>query len=198
MKKITIDMAEALEQGSSGPGAGGNLAGRETGREVRSFLAGIFMGIEEETVFLLDFKRIGVIDYSCADELLAKLMTRVVADEFGPKYICLINISSSQIENISVALEKRGLAVAALPDRGGWTYLGKLNPYLRETFNIVYDYRRISARELSGKLSLAQNTGSTRLLNLYKQRLVGRHGQLSSSGCREYVYVSLSGGFGFA
>ena len=73
----------------------------------------------------------------------------------------------------------------------------RLKRYLRETFRVVYDERRISARELSERLSLGLTSGSTRLINLYKQRLVGRRENRVAQG-REYIYHSLSGGFGLA
>lgn len=195
---MNIDLAALMEAEYGFAEAEPGLVGREVGRRVREILAEAFMEEEDEAVFLLDFSRIEVIDYSCSDEILGKLIPRLLADEFGIIYLCLVNMSSAQIENVSAALEKKGLAVAAMTREGQFIFLGKLNPYLQEAFRLVYDHRRISARELSEHLCLALNTGSTRLLNLYKKRLVGRQGNLSTRGFREYIYFSLNGGFAFA
>ena len=102
------------------------------------------------------------------------------------------------MENIAVALEKRNLAMVVTPWGGGWTWLGKLNPYLQKTLDLVYDHRLISAREMSDLLQLALNTVSTRLINLHKQRLVGRRESHTEKGMREFVYFSLIRGFGLA
>ncbi len=194
---MTLDLA-ALASGDGTAVTEGevNLVGREDGVRARESLARFLAQEEEEAVCRLDCGRIGVIDYTAADEMLGKFLPRVLADEFGAKYLCLVNLAPPHMENIAVALEKRGLAVAAKPRRGGWTFLGKLNPYLRETFSLVYNCRHISARELSERLSLALNAGSTRLINLHKQRLVGRRENSYAHGPREYIYVSFGGGFG--
>jgi hypothetical protein len=199
LKDMIIDLA-ALVSGDGMAVAEGqvNLVGREDGVRAREAMSQLLADEAEEAVCRLDCGRIGVIDYTAADEMLGKLLPRMLADEFGAKYLCLLNLSPPHMENIAVALEKRGLAVAAKPRRGGWTFLGKLNPYLRETFSLVYNCRHISARELSDRLSLALNAGSTRLINLHKQRLVGRRENLYAHGPREYIYISFNGGFGLA
>ena len=61
----------------------------------------------------LDFSKIGVIDYSCADEIVAKLISRLIGEEYGDRYIVLSGINENQKENIEVALERKDLAVIA-------------------------------------------------------------------------------------
>jgi hypothetical protein len=198
MNEVTIDLAGIVSRDGLLPGETRHFLDRETGRKAREAMAEFFADSRGETVFYIDFSGVGVIDYSCADELLGKLLPRILADEFGRKYICLKNVNNSQAENISVALEKRNLAVVAIPRGGGWMWLGKLIPYLQETLDLVYDHRRISARELSSLLRISLNNGSTRLINLYKQRLVGRRENVNGKGFREFIYTSLAGGFGIA
>jgi hypothetical protein len=201
MERVTIDLADVSRR--IPPVMAGAvltekpfLYGRDAGRWLREALSDILFSDDTDVLYRLDFSGLAAVDYSAADEMLGKLLPRLVADEFGGKYLCLAGLTPAQMENVSVALERRGLAVAAEARRGGWTCLGKLNPWLRETFDMVYDHRSISARDLSERLRLALNNGSTRLIALYRSRLVTRRELLSPKGFRGYVYLSHNRGFG--
>ena len=61
----------------------------------------------------LDFSKIGVIDYSCADEIVTKLVSRLLSGEYGDKYLLLTGLNENQKENIEVALERKDLAIMA-------------------------------------------------------------------------------------
>jgi hypothetical protein len=168
-----------------------HMVTRDTGRRVRAEAARIVASLEEGGLLTLDFDGVGIIDYSCADEFLAKLLTRLIAGEYGEKYVCLSNLNASQEENIAVALEKKRLsALLANPD-STWKCLGILKPYLRQTLDLVMDRETVSARELCTLLSLALNTSSTRLINLHRQRLVIRHERFIAEGGREFIYAGL-------
>jgi hypothetical protein len=143
-------------------------------------------------IVTLDFSGVGVIDYSCADEFLAKLITRLIAGEYGEKYLCLANLNPAQRENVEVALERKRLPVIVLNPDDTWQCLGTIKPYLSQTLDLVMAREKISARELSGLLHLELNTSSTRLINLHRQRLVTRQERFISEGGREYVYLGLA------
>ncbi|MBI4707638.1 MAG: DUF4325 domain-containing protein [Candidatus Omnitrophica bacterium] len=64
-------MATCLTNGSS------NLVTRETGKKIREAIEGMLEKELDGTVVTLDFDGIGIIDYSCADEIIAKLITRL-------------------------------------------------------------------------------------------------------------------------
>jgi hypothetical protein len=168
-----------------------HMVTRDTGRRVRAEAARVIGGLEEGGLLTLDFDGVGIIDYSCADEFLAKLLTRLIAGEYGEKYVCLSNLNASQEENIAVALEKKRLSTLLANPDSTWKCLGILKPYLRQTLDLVMDRDTVSARELCTLLSLALNTSSTRLINLHRQRLVIRHERFISEGGREFVYAGL-------
>ena len=75
--------------------------------------------------------------------------------------------------------------------------VGSLNNYLTRTLQQVMKRRRLTLRELSEEEGIGMNTSGTRLLNLYKKRLVRRGEGLleinreTSSRGRQYVYESL-------
>ena len=168
-----------------------HMVTRDTGRRVRAETARIVGSLEEGGLLTLDFDGVGIIDYSCADEFLAKLLTRLIAGEYGEKYVCLANLDASQEENIEVALEKKRLSALLANHDSTWKCLGILKPYLRQTLDLVMARETVSARELCTLLSLALNTSSTRLINLHRQRLVVRHESFISEGGREFIYTGL-------
>jgi len=75
--------------------------------------------------------------------------------------------------------------------------VGHLNNYLIQTLNRVMKKKRLTLRQLSEVEGIEMNTSGTRLLNLYKKRLVIRlegtsdlQKPMSQRG-RQYVYQSL-------
>jgi hypothetical protein len=174
-------LKEELKNGSS------DLVTRQSGQAIRERIE---RDIEKEKageVIALDFSKIGIIDYSCADEIAAKLISRLIGGEYGEKYILLAGLNENQKENIEVALERKGLAVMAEMRDGKRMLIGNLNNYLLETLNLIAKKSRITASDLSSALKLPANTSGTRLLNLYKKRLVRRVDEMRNGG-RVWVY----------
>lgn len=173
-----------------------HLVTRETGQAVRSFIAGELGNLAAGSVMTLDFSGVGIIDYSCADECLAKLVTRLIAGEYGEKYLRLVGLGDSQRENIHVALERKRLPALLVHPDGSWDCLGTITPHLRETLRLLVTRGRISAREMVGLLDLELTTSSTRLGSLHRLRLVRRRERIIEDGGREFVYEGLVHGEG--
>jgi len=183
---LKMFMSEEMLNGSN------NLVTRETGAVIRERLERELMKESDPTVAFFDFSGVGVIDYSCADEVIAKLTSRLLSNEYGDKFIVLEGLSSNQMENIAVALERKKLAVLYLQERGGWQVIGFLNNYLRKTLVSVMEKGSIILRELAQEGGIGLNTAGTRLLNLYKKRLIWRSEEVSKEGGRQFVYKSLT------
>lgn len=173
-----------------GPGAA-HLVTRDTGQAVRSVIGRVVGGLDPGTVLTLDFSGIGIVDFSCADECLAKLLTRLVAGEYGDKYLLLAGLGESQRENIQVALERKRLSALLALDGAGCECLGSITPHLRETLALVMARGGLSARDLAGRLGLELTAASTRLGTLHRQRLVTRRERTIGEGGREFVYDGL-------
>ena len=169
-----------------------NLVTRETGAVIRERLERELIADADPTVAFLDFSGVGVVDYSCADEVIAKLISRLLSGEYGDKFIVLKGLSSNQMENIEVALERKKLSVLSVKEAGGWHVIGFLNNYLRKTLVSVMERGSITLRELAEGVGIGLNTGGTRLLNLYKKRLIWRSEEVSKEGGRQFVYKSLT------
>ena len=177
-------LKEELKNGSN------DLVTRPSGQVIRERIERDVAKEEDGVIIALDFSKIGVIDYSCADEIVAKLVSRLLSNEYGDRYIVLSGLNENQKENIEVALERKDLAVMAEMKNGQKVIIGSLNNYLKETLNLILKKRKITAKELSECMKLEANTSGTRLLNLHKKRLVKRMDELASGG-KVWVYEKI-------
>jgi hypothetical protein len=186
LKKLTQTL---LRNGSR------EMTGRSRGARIRQAIEKI---LGEETGSLrivLDFSGMGSIDFSWADEVVAKIISRLWSGEYGEKFLVLKSLNPSQAENIGVALERKKLAVLTTGPEG-WRIVGSLNNYLIHTLNRVMKKRQLTLRQLSEEEGIGMNTSGTRLLNLYKKRLVVRlegpmMGKNDFHRGRQYIYQSL-------
>ncbi|MBI2372116.1 MAG: hypothetical protein HYV08_18110 [Deltaproteobacteria bacterium] len=187
MRRMTLGalLKQTLENGSD------DLVTRPTGARLRERIEEALADGGGPELVVLDFGDVGIIDYSCADEIVAKLASRLAAGEYGSKYVALAGLNRHQEENIEVALERKKLALLYLGGPEGWKLLGTLNAYLRETLHLVMGQEQLTARALAERLRLELNTASTRLINLHKLRLVARREEPVSNGGRQFVYRSL-------
>jgi hypothetical protein len=171
------------------------ISGRARGARIREVLEKSLGEEKGARRFLLDFSGMGSIDFSWADEVVAKMISRLWSGEYGEKFLVLKNLNPSQKENIGVALERKKLAVLTTGPEG-WRIIGSLNNYLIHTLNQVMKKRQLTLRELSDEEGIEMNTSGTRLLNLYKKRLVVRvEGPATRRDDphrgRQYIYQSL-------
>lgn len=90
-----------------------HLVTRASGEAVRGKVEGYIAGLPGQAVLVVDFSAVGIMDFSCGDELVAKLVSRLIAGEYGDRYLVLGNVSAEHRENIQVALERKELAVMA-------------------------------------------------------------------------------------
>jgi len=186
LKKLTHTL---LKNGSK------EMTGRSRGIRIRQAIEKI-LGEEKGSLrIVLDFSGMGSIDFSWADEVVAKMISRLWSGEYGEKFLVLKSLNPSQAENIGVALERKKLAVLTTGPEG-WRIIGSLNNYLIHTLNRVMKKRQLTLRQLSEEEGIEMNTSGTRLLNLYKKRLVVRlegpmMGKDDSHRGRQYIYQSL-------
>lgn len=186
LKKLTQDL---FKNGRK------EMMGRSRGVRIRETIEKILRE-GEEPCLVIDFSGMGSIDFSWADEVVAKIVSRLWSNEYGEKFLVLKGLNPSQEENISVALERKRLAVLVIGP-GGWRIIGSLNNYLVQTLKEVMQQKRLTLRQLSEKEKIGMNTSGTRLLNLYKKRLVLRieggndlKREVLHRG-RQYIYQSL-------
>lgn len=116
MMKHHIDVSSALHQAVSAHFS--NLVTRPTGVAVRSFIeaqldAQSDAQLESGTdavVTVIDFSRVGMMDFSCADEIVAKL---VMQRHGHMSDFVFSGLSESHIEAIDVVLERHGMSLVS-------------------------------------------------------------------------------------
>ncbi|MFB3886145.1 MAG: STAS-like domain-containing protein [Thermodesulfobacteriota bacterium] len=186
LRKLTLSL---LKNGSKG------MTGRSRGIKIREFIEKVLQEEKSPLLVVLDFAGVGSIDFSWADEVVAKIVSRLWGGEYGEKFLVLKNLNPSQMENIGVALERKRLA--ALSTGGeGWQIIGSLNNYLVHTLDQVLKRGQMTLKQLSEEEGIGMNTSGTRLLNLYKKRLVVRveglmGGKDDLHRGKQYVYQPL-------
>jgi hypothetical protein len=177
-------MKEELGNGSK------DLVTRPSGQAIRKRIERDLGQEPAGAVIALDFSRIGVIDYSCADEIVTKLLSRLLSGEYGDKYLILVGLNENQKENIEVALERKDLAIMAEMKDGNRVVIGNLNSYLKDTLKFIVKNKKVTSKDLAEAKKIEANTSGTRLLNLFKKRLVKRMEEIRTDG-KIWVYETL-------
>ncbi len=191
---MRLQMSRIAEEALGDPGA--HLVTREAGERLRSAIEGELEKAAPGSVVTIDFAGTGILDYSCADECLAKLVARLAAGEHPERFLVVAGLSDSQRENLQVALERRRLPVILEAPGGRIECVGTITPYLRQTLELVTGRDGLSARDLAGELGLELTAASTRLINLHRSRLVVRRERAMPEGGREFVYSRVGAGSG--
>jgi anti-anti-sigma regulatory factor len=107
MIKIHIDVSSALRQSVSQTYS--HLVTRSTGAAVRAYIE---RELEERSPeceeSVIDFSHVGMMDFSCADEIVAKLLQK---HEDGRRRFVFCGLNESHIEAIDAVLERLGMAL---------------------------------------------------------------------------------------
>lgn len=152
-----------------------NLITRPTGAAIRSRIEKALAGSGCLTAFL-DFSEIELLDLSCADEVVAKLLLAQV----GPaRYLVLRGLREDQHEAIEHVLTHHRLAVAALPHGGGHPrLLGWVTADGRIAFGCLHDLGPMAAPEVARVLDWEEHRAGETLRLLAHHRLVRPDGRL--------------------
>lgn len=170
-----IDVRSALH--ASVDGRYSDLVTRRTGAAVRTLIERQLAGLADGTVAFLDFSRIGVLDRSCADEFVAKLMLPLTTDTPSRDgYVVLHGVSEMHLESIEAVLHAHGLAlVVQFPD-GAAHLVGAVSERERRLWDIVMRSGGASAVEwLAEAAGLGCEEARQHLDGLARRRLLRRY-----------------------
>lgn len=113
-----------------------DLVTRTTGAAVRMRIERSIDGTSGTTM-VLDFSEVGLVDFSCADEVVAKLI--MGAGESGARYVVLWGLREDHREAIEHVLTHHRIAVlVAGPNGEAPRVLGDLDADLRTLFDVVH------------------------------------------------------------
>ncbi|GAC1650090.1 MAG: hypothetical protein NVS4B3_08340 [Gemmatimonadaceae bacterium] len=89
-----------------------DLVTRPTGAAVREQIEHLLAETRERTLTIIDFTHVGLLDFSCADEVVAKLLLRYATDAPpSDAYFVLRGVSESHLDALEAVLERHGLAL---------------------------------------------------------------------------------------
>lgn len=102
-----------------------HLITRPTGRALRLGIESQLCELNASCLSVLDFTQVVVLDYSCADEAVAKLVQRYISsDRPADVYFVARGLGEQHREPIETVLARHGLALAAEVEDAGYVLLG--------------------------------------------------------------------------
>ncbi len=179
-----IDLSRVLRQTMSCE-LYSNLVTRPTGAAVRTEIERLLAAARERTLTIIDFTHVSMIDFSCADEVIAKLLLRYCAESPPQEaYFLFRGVTDDHWESIEAVLERHGLALA-IEQADGIHLVGVLTDEERVAWEAVARLGRTEAEALA--LSLGSEPAAARrtLDALWRRRLVMKV---------EDSYVAVGGG----
>ena len=146
-----IDLAPLLRETVATPYS--DMVTRSTGAALRDRIEQTISGASHRTT-QLDFTAVGLIDFSCADEVVAKLV-RMAKERLG-RIVALRGLDEHLWESIHAVLEHQQLAVAVLSD-GTITLLGSVPADVHHLFERLEASTPLPTSALSQRLGWADD-----------------------------------------
>jgi hypothetical protein len=129
-----------------------NLVTRPTGAAVRTEIERAIAEIGGRTVTVIDFSEVTLLDFSCADEIVAKLMLRYAPADAEPPmavpvappaadgegYFLFRGLGDRHLDAVEAVLERHRLAIVAVFD-GLPCLIGDVSQTERETWELLRD-----------------------------------------------------------
>lgn len=152
-----------------------NLVTRPTGRAVRTGVESQIAELDGERAVclsVLDFSQVRVLDYSCADEIVAKLLLRYMgSDRPAEAFFLFRGLQEHHREPIEEVLDHHGiLAVSEFEDEG-FQLLGKAHPVQRACWEAVLRAGRTSAGAVARETGMVPDAAAAVLRGLSARRV---------------------------
>jgi hypothetical protein len=154
-----------------------NLVTRPTGAAVRTQIEALLADSRERTLTVIDFSHVGMIDFSCADEVVAKLLLRYVAEERDDReaYFLFRGVTEDHWDAIEAVLERHKLAMVLEEANGGGAHIGGIvDDRERTAWNKVYEMGRAAPADLANVLGSPPDDCARVLEALHRRRLLMR------------------------
>jgi hypothetical protein len=152
-----------------------NLVTRPTGRAVRMGLEGQLMELDGGVgvrLSLLDFSQVRVLDYSCADEIVAKLLLRYSGgDRPADAYFVARGLQDHHRVAIEAVLERHDLRLVAQADGGPADLLGCGDPVEARCWAALAKFGRATADMIADDVGLGRDAAVSTLGLLARHRV---------------------------
>ena len=145
---ISIDVGSVLR--GSRESLYSHLVTRPTGRAVRLAIEEQVAGNSRTALSLIDLSDVTVMDFSCADEVVAKLLMRYLEeDRPGDALFVFGGVCQSLHEPIQIVLERQGLLAVAQGSDGSCTLMGTRTVEEEYVWTVLERRGQIAAAEVS-------------------------------------------------
>ena len=129
-----------------------HLVTRPTGRAVRQAIESLLDDAGDTAFSLIDLSEVTVLDFSCADEVVAKLLLRYSADAGHEAFFVFRGVREPHREPIVAVLERHGLAAVAETGPRRFELLGEGTEPEHRAWAVLEDRGRLEAPELPALL----------------------------------------------
>ncbi len=153
-----------------------NLVTRTTGAAVRGQIELLLGGAPADgrALTVIDFSHVSMIDFSCADEVVAKLLLRYADDdESSEVYFLFRGVTEDHWDAIEAVLERHGLALA-LESGDDVRVVGALTDGERRAWEATYRLGDADADEVAAEMGTERADARDVLEALWRRRLVMR------------------------
>ena len=169
----TIRIGHLLRETATSPYR--HLVTRPTGAAVRDRIEAALSRSDCLTA-LLDFSDIELLDFSCAEEIVAKLLLAQASQR--PRFVVLRGLRDDQHDAIDEVLTHHRLGVAALATDTEPVLLGFVSSDARAAFACVCRLGRACAGDVASALDWPEERATDALESLTHHRLVRPEGDL--------------------
>lgn len=150
-----------------------NLVTRPTGAAVRTAIEEQVLELGASVVTTIDFSQVNLLDFSCADEIVAKLLLRYASDDGLPGFLTFRGIHEGHIDPIETVLERHALALVSWHE-GAAELFGYVDDDERSHWEAVRDHGPIWAEALAPILAVSETFAAQQLDRLRVRRLIMR------------------------
>jgi hypothetical protein len=153
-----------------------HLVTRPTGRALRLGIESQIGEIGAVCLSVLDFTQVVVLDYSCADEAVAKLIQRYqMSDRPADAYFVARGLGDQHRDPIDEVLIRHNLALVAEVE-GEFTLLGRADELEQSAWHALQHVRIGCADDVAGELDATSSDVGAALDRLAARRVVLRRG----------------------
>ncbi|MCO4098802.1 MAG: hypothetical protein HEQ38_05215 [Gemmatimonas sp.] len=150
-----------------------NLVTRPTGAAVRTAIEQQVGEIGVPVVTIIDFSQVNLLDFSCADEIVAKLLLRYTGDNGPPGFLTFRGIHEGHIDPIETVLERHALALVSWHE-GEAELFGDVNDDERDHWVTVREHGPVHVEAVASLLGVTEDFAAEQLARLARRRLIMR------------------------
>ena len=152
-----------------------HLVTRPTGQALRLGIESQITELGTICLTVLDFSEVVVLDYSCAEETIAKLIQRFQRDDRPSEAFFIVRgIDDRHRETIEAVLGRQGLAIAAEPSDGEATVIGMVSEEELVAWRALDELGRGPASAIAERAGVPEGEVEKVLEALARRRVVAR------------------------